>query len=402
MRVGIVGAGLAGLAAATELMKSGHQVEVFEADGRPGGRTRTDVVDGYRLDRGFQTLLTSYPECGQLLDYDRLDLKTFEPGVLLRIDDEFHRFSDPFNDPAQLASTLNAPIGTTRDKARLMRFLRTASRGSVDSIWRGVGTTAIYKLESDRFSSTMIDRFFRPLVAASTFEPELQTSSRALRFMFRMMAAGDKAIPAKGMGAIPDLLAAGLADDVIHYGARVEAVTSTTIAIKDGDEHSFDAVIVATDADESARLAGTDERGWNSVTTVWYSCDEAPITDPILCLNGNGVSPINSLAPMSIVSSDYAPADKHLLAVSSPSLDPDLPDAMSKALRDWFGPKASTFAEIRVDQIERAQPKQLPGHDARAPLEVDGLWVAGVHRRDVSLDGAIGSGRAVARAIAAR
>ncbi len=166
-----------------------------------------------------------------------------------------------------------------------------------------------------------------------------------------------------------------------------------------GDEIQFDAVIVATDASESARLAATEDPGWNGVTSVWFSSPMAPFDQPVLVLNGSGRGPINSLAPMSHVSAEYAPEGTNLFVVSAPTSDPDVPAAMRKQLIDWFGPVASTYNELRVDRIERAQPKQLPGHDARAAVETNGLFIAGDHRRDASLNGALGSGRAAARAV---
>ncbi len=128
----------------------------------------------------------------------------------------------------------------------------------------------------------------------------------------------------------------------------------------DGDEASFDAVIVATDASESARLTGTEDPGWNGVTSIWLSSPVAPIEEPILALNGTGLGAINSLAPMSHVSSDYAPSGHHLIVVSAPTIDQGAPAAMRKQLVDWFGPVADTYAELRVDRIEKAQPKTTP------------------------------------------
>ena len=58
----VVGAGLAGLACARRLAGAGLEVRVVEASDGVGGRMRTDVVDGFRLDRGFQVLNTGYPE----------------------------------------------------------------------------------------------------------------------------------------------------------------------------------------------------------------------------------------------------------------------------------------------------------------------------------------------------
>lgn len=398
MRVGIVGAGLAGLAAAKEVTAAGHEAVVYEASDGPGGRVRTDHVDGYRLDRGFQIMLTAYPECQELLDYDRLDLQTFLPGASVRIGDAFHRIGDPLREPRQLGATLTAPIGSPIDKLRILSYRLKVSKGSIESLWDGVGTTAAYRFEKLGFSDRMVQRFLQPLFAGITLDADLQGSSQIVDFVFRMLSAGEAAVPAQGMGAISDQLAASLPDDTIHFGAKVEQISRSSIAITGGNAVDVDAVILATDASESARLAKTEDPGWNGVTSLWLSSPIAPIDQPVLALNGTGVGPINSMAPMSHVSGDYAPQGSNLFVVSAPTTDPDVPAAMRKQLVDWFGPVAGTYEEIRVDRIERAQPKQLPGHDARAAVDVDGVFVAGDHRRDASLNGALASGRAAAQA----
>ncbi len=398
MRVGIVGAGLAGLAAAKEVSAAGHEAIVYEASDGPGGRVRTDQVDGFRLDRGFQIMLTAYPECKELLDYDRLDLQTFLPGASVRIGDAFHRIGDPLREPKQLKATLTAPIGSPLDKLRILSYRLKVSRGSVESMWEGVGTTAAHRFEKLGFSDRMVQRFLQPLFAGITLDADLQGSSQVVDFVFRMLSAGDAAVPAQGMGAISDQLAGSLPGGSIHFGAKAERVTPSSIAIAGGDDANVDAVIIATDATESARLAKTEDPGWNSVTSLWLTSPIAPIDQRVLTLNGSGRGPINSMAPMSHVSADYAPEGSHLFVVSAPTIDPQAPAAMRKQLVDWFGPVATTYEEIRVDRIEKAQPKQLPGHDARASVEANGLFIAGDHRRDASLNGALASGRAAARA----
>jgi hypothetical protein len=79
----VVGAGLAGLNAAAVLRKRGLSPVILEAGDAVGGRTRTDNVDGFLLDRGFQIFLTGYPEARETLDYEALQLQPFYAGERL-------------------------------------------------------------------------------------------------------------------------------------------------------------------------------------------------------------------------------------------------------------------------------------------------------------------------------
>ncbi|MFM7392667.1 MAG: FAD-dependent oxidoreductase, partial [Actinomycetota bacterium] len=64
----VIGAGLAGLAAARHLHAKSFSVAVLESQDDVGGRVRTDIVDGFRLDRGFQIMLSAYPELRRQVD----------------------------------------------------------------------------------------------------------------------------------------------------------------------------------------------------------------------------------------------------------------------------------------------------------------------------------------------
>uniref|UniRef100_UPI003D7C6EE3 FAD-dependent oxidoreductase n=1 Tax=Kineococcus sp. SYSU DK018 TaxID=3383139 RepID=UPI003D7C6EE3 len=77
----VVGAGLAGLACARHLSAAGLQVAVVEASDGVGGRVRSDVVDGFRVDRGFQLVNPAYPELHKVLDVAALRLQPFDAGV---------------------------------------------------------------------------------------------------------------------------------------------------------------------------------------------------------------------------------------------------------------------------------------------------------------------------------
>lgn len=398
----MIGAGLAGLAAAVEVSGNGHDVVVLEASDGPGGRVRTDEVDGFRLDRGFQILLTAYPEAQDLLDYGELDLRPFSPGALVRFDDRFHLVADPLRSPAKLLDTVRSPIGSPIDKARILALRQAVRRGDLASLWQRPESTARFRLEQAGFSEAMIERFLGPLFAGITLDAELGGSSRVLEFVFRMLSAGDAVIPARGMGRIADQLAARLPDGSLRLSTPVEAVETNTILVAGGERIEADAVIVATDLDEAGRLAGTPVRGWRGVTSVWLAAEEPPLTEPILVLNGTGTGPLNSTTVLSEVSPHYAPPGRWLIVASTPSVGPGLVDGMRAQLASWFGAVADTWQVLRVDEIERAQPTHLTGQDRTGALATeDGIVVCGDHVRDPSINGAIGSGRAAARAVLA-
>ena len=95
----IIGGGLTGLTCALSLQKSGLNVKLLEATDRVGGRVKTDQVEGFRLDRGFQVFQDSYPTAGKWLDLKQLNLRAFRNGCLLRGDGGFTQIADPWRNP---------------------------------------------------------------------------------------------------------------------------------------------------------------------------------------------------------------------------------------------------------------------------------------------------------------
>jgi renalase len=68
MRVGIVGAGLAGLLAGRQLVAAGHDVVVFDKGRSPGGRLATRRIAGARFDHGAQFFTTRHERFAALVD----------------------------------------------------------------------------------------------------------------------------------------------------------------------------------------------------------------------------------------------------------------------------------------------------------------------------------------------
>ena len=82
-KIHIIGAGISGLIAAKVLEEHGYHPTILEATKTIGGRVKSDIVEGYTLDHGFQVLLTSYPAAKKYLDFKALDLQKLLPGATI-------------------------------------------------------------------------------------------------------------------------------------------------------------------------------------------------------------------------------------------------------------------------------------------------------------------------------
>jgi phytoene dehydrogenase-like protein len=408
-RVIVIGAGLAGLCAARYLSRNGVDCTVLEASDGVGGRVRTDIVDGYRLDRGFQVLLTAYPEAKKQLDYAALDLHTFQPGALVRYNRAFHKVVDPWRSPGDLLRTALAPVGSLLDKARVARLRFDVRRGMLEELWQRPSTSTLQRLRQAGFSETMIDRFFRPFFGGIFLDRNLSTSSRLFDFIFRMFSEGETALPAQGIQAIPEQLAATLPVGTIRLNSRVEAINGSEVKLAGGETLSAAAVVVATEGPEAARLLNdVADPGSLSVACLYFAAERAPISEPVLILNGNGSGPINNLCFPSQVAPSYAPPNSTLVSASVLG-NPDEDDELLRArvqgqLTEWFGPQAKEWRFLRLYRVRHAQPAQPPGvlESPQRPVQLrPGLYVCGDHRDNASINGAMVSGQRTAEAVLA-
>ncbi len=401
----IVGAGLAGLACAQDLTRAGIECQVLEASDGVGGRVRTDAIDGFLLDRGFQILLTAYPEVGRRLDVDALDLRFFEPGATLRVRGGFHRVADPRRRPMQIPATLAAPIGTLADKARLLRLVLDVRWHPVAELLRRPDMTTADRLARAGFSDQMIESFWRPLFAGIQLDPQLETSSRLFDTILRMLAIGSTAVPRRGMGAIPEQLAATLPAGTVRFGTRVVSVDGAQVVLDNGERVGGRAVVVATEGPVAHELLGdrVPDPGSRAAACCWFSAPRAPLPGPMLVLDGEAHGPARNLAVMSEVSSSYAPAGRALVAAAVPgpdALDPTITIRVRDQLARWFGSTSSEWEHLRTDVIPHGQPVQRPPfHPKRAVTLGEGLFVCGDHRDTASTQGALFSGGRAATAV---
>jgi len=403
----IIGGGLAGLCCALRLHQSGLSFQVLEASDGVGGRVRTDKVQGFLLDRGFQVLLTAYPEARKVLDYDALNLHPFYPGALIRYKGRSHRFADPWRHPIDGIMGLFSVIGTVSDKLKIRKLRKQVLSGSLQDLYDRPENTTLQALRNLGFSENMIDCFFRPFIGGVFFDPNLGVSSRMFEFGFRMFSMGDTALPSCGMGAIPEQIAARLPEGTVRTEARVESIQEDGVTLKSGEKIKAQAVVLATEGPEAARLLGDKEKsGSRSVTCLYFETNEPPLSEPLLVLNGEGRGPINSLCCPSSVAPSYAPKGKSLVSVTiignPDQTDQQLESAVRRQLTEWFGSGVNGWRYLCTYRILHALPLQVPpvsDPTSRSHQSRPGLFVCGEYDNIASIQWAMVSGRQAAEAV---
>lgn len=404
----IIGAGVAGLCCARVLRDAGIDCLVLEASDDVGGRIRTDKVEDFLLDRGFQVYLTRYPETARFLDLGQLTLNRFEPGAMIHTDDGWQKVLDPRRRPERVLSSALAKVGTLTDKITTVAHVANVRRGDPYALLERPQTSTLEHLRHRGFSEAIIGRFFRPFYAGIFLEPDLDTSSRFFDFTFRMFAEGDTVLPTGGMQVIPRAIAAALPKNTVRLKQFVWRLEGTTAVMGDGERIAGRAVVVAADADTATTLLGAarETTRWNGTACVYFVAPSSPLDEPLLALNGTGRGIINHLCVPTDVAPSYGPPGRSLISVSTvgvPELtDESLLQLLRDELLDWFGESTRSWRHLRTYRIPRALPSRTPAEfvTPHQPVRVrPGVYVAGDHVDTPSTNGAMHAGRRAAEAI---
>lgn len=407
-KITIIGAGIAGLTAAVYLHRKGFEIKILEATERAGGRIKTDIIDGFRLDRGFQVLLTEYPETKALLDYEKLNLKRFLPGAIVLYDGGKFEIADPFRRPSALLATVFAPVGSLKDKINTFFLKNRLIRITVPQIFNQPETDTISKLKKYGFSNKMIELFYKPFFSGIFLENYLKTSSNMFDFVMKMFSQGDAAIPEMGMEEIPKQLEAMLPKNSILYNIKVSEINNNEIICENRQIFQTDKIIIATEATGFAKnYIAQNKQKFKSVTNVYFEAELAPTDKSIVVLNASTNRKwVNNLTVMSNISDKYAPTDKVLIAVSLNGNynidDKTLSENMKTELHQWYGDQVNNWKLIKTYKVKYALPNQDFVSDELSNSEIQinqNLFISGDHLLNGSINAAMKSGRLVAELI---
>jgi phytoene dehydrogenase-like protein len=274
----IIGAGIAGLTCAKYLKDRGIEATVLEASNGVGGRVRTDMVDGFTLDRGFQVLLTSYPEARKLLDYKALHLQSLPSGARIRQGDRFFVMPNPLKNPSTVFEALFAPVGSLWDKLSVLRLSRRLKNAPEPTSNKtpDAQTTHTY-LKEFGYSDTIINRFFKPFFRGVFLEKDLKTDAHFFKFLFSQFAKGDVAVPEKGMQAIAAQIAAHLSPHQLRLNTPVQKIEGQTVYLENGEHITAEKIVLATNAGAAARILGEEPVTQFNATACLYFASDVPL-----------------------------------------------------------------------------------------------------------------------------
>lgn len=403
VHINIVGAGISGLIAASVLEKKGYSVTMYEQTDRAGGRVKTDYLDEYRMDHGFQVLLDAYPLANKYLDLKALQLQAFLPGAVIFKKGKQSTLGDPLRSLSLLVPTVFSGIGTLADKLKILALNRELKRTDIKTIFISEETSTLDYLKSKGFSEGIISSFFRPFFSGIFLEPELTTSSRMFQFVYKMFGEGRAVLPQNGIGAIADQLISKLNSTNIIYNIGVKSIANGELILTNGETVYGDYTLLATNTTDVVPNLRNQEINWKGCDTLYFSTSERVIAKPLIGLVADEEALVNNIFYLTSLGSNWSANDELLCVtvVKDHSLDEEaLIDRVTQELQQYCGIIKSSF--IKRYRIPKGLPDLTDIRYDMAPSETqlkDTLFLAGDHLLNGSLNAAMMSGEKAALGI---
>lgn len=369
-KVIVIGAGLAGLSAALTLQEAGIDVQVHESSDRVGGRVATDLIDGFRLDRGFQLINSRYPEIVRLGILHQLDFISASRTVEVAIDHRRYALGDP---RAHLFSALNVKTGTISQKLYFLRYLATAAQ---------MGLSVEDEMQS---LGELYTRVLKPFLTGVFLTSPANVDAVTGKEIIRSFVTGKPGLPTKGAGVLAEVIAEKI--NSINLNSRIDSLTQFKGA----------KVIVATDLTTAAQLLDISNVPSLASSTTWYHEIPNDVTQSAnLVVDGQSRGPIINTIAISKMVPGYAPIGKTLLSTTTIEFASE--SEVRRHLALIWGTSTTQWSLIAKYEI----PKSLPifgvgSTRAQSSRINERLYIAGDYRTAPSQNGALLSGRFAAQ-----
>lgn len=402
----IIGSGLSGLSCAAHLAKAGVKFVLLERGEELGGRSRTEVVEGFRLNVGFQPLFSSSDLSG-VVEKTALDLRPFSKEIWIHHNERFIKVSKPWAGSLFGVGASFGELSTFADRRKLARLVREARDLEIVQLSSILETSTFYALHQYGFSTPMVENVWKPYFGTLFLDTSLETSSRLFWNYCRLLTQGDLCLPGGGTGTIAALLASKIPPDAIRLKASIKAVEGKRVTLDKGAKIEASlGVVIATGYGEALKLLEeTPPTQVHNGYCLYYSLPDTEYSEPVMILDGEGTGLVSSIMFPSALSPDYAPEGKTLCAIIVP-VSPGFSERGLEAgvkglLIRWFGPEVRAWTHLRTYPLEHAIPEH--GSFRRGSQDhfhsLAGIYMCGSHFGDPSVEGAISSGKNVAEAI---
>lgn len=399
IQVGIIGAGLSGLACALELEKAGVDVTIFEQTNQAGGRVKTDEFEGFKLDHGFQVYLSSYEVGNYFFDYKNLNLGSFAPGAILANKEIKSLISDPLREPTKLVQTILNKNLTLKDKFLILKLKKMSLDSKEIDLNLNQKTTFEFLVQFG-FSNKAIMNFFKPFFAGVFLDLNLKTPAGFFVYLFGKFSSGLACLPKSGMQEIALQMQRRLKKNII-FSHEAKQITKNEILFQGDIKYSFDYTVVALDNTSVAKLNGDTEPNWNSVTTLYFKTKSNQFVSKYLYLNTAQKKIVNHVACLTAVQPSYAPQGWQLYSVNcvgaDMTSDKDVLQVIND-LRKMFGDaEINKWDFLRSYYVKKSLPsKTMYGRDS---INKKGIYYCGDYMESPSIQGALISGYNVAQTI---
>ena len=404
----IVGAGLAGLACATELHRHGKPFLLLDAGDTPGGRLRTSFRDGFTLDHGFQVVLSSYSAVSKVVDIPSLKPRYFESGALLAHGGRLTHLANPLRHPQALVENLTSSAFSLRDKLLLGTLVTRVTLSSDTELLsrcaRRDDLSTQDFLRRFGFSALFVARFAQPFFGGVLLDGDLGTSAGLFLYYLKKFSTGRAWLPAGGIAAFPTQMASALPSNSLRLRTRVMALDiknerACGVTLEHGEHIAASSIVLALDEPTVCQLLErpAPERA-RSVAVVYFKSRQSIYSHSCLVLPESGSGLVRHFAQVTNVAPEFAPRGFHLISASvldfSALSDESLAHAVKMEITALFPNTSHSLEYLETIRVPYAVPAQPPGFANRKPIPnlPAGVFAAGDWASGASIQSAISSG----------